>query len=225
MYSAIQKYGWDNIKHEIIESDINYLEEANNREQYWIQYYNSFYNGYNSTLGGDGTLGRHFSDEERERISERVSGKGNPMYGRKGELAPNYGVKFSDEHKNKIRESNLGKKLSEETKQKLHNSALARYKNKEDHPMFGRKHKQESIDNMIKHRRSYKGKDNPNYGKPCASRKRVVCIDKKTQDVINTYDCIANASKDTGCDSSTISKVCLGKQKTTGGYIWRYADE
>ena len=55
---AIDKYGWDNFEHEIIESDIQTLEEANTREQYWISFYHAYVgdaecHGYNATPGGD----------------------------------------------------------------------------------------------------------------------------------------------------------------------------
>ncbi len=51
---AIEKYGWDNFEHEIIEDNILTQEEANEREQYWIEYYGSYgENGYNMTRGGD----------------------------------------------------------------------------------------------------------------------------------------------------------------------------
>ena len=56
-YNAIRKYGWDSFSHEIIEKDIKTIEHANEREIYWIKYYNSFKNGYNGTIGGGGTIG------------------------------------------------------------------------------------------------------------------------------------------------------------------------
>lgn len=52
-WNAIQKHGWENFDHEILESGITSQEEANNREIYWIAFYDTFYNGYNLTLGGD----------------------------------------------------------------------------------------------------------------------------------------------------------------------------
>ena len=60
LYAAIQKYGLENFKIELIEDNID-LEQLNFKEQYWIQYYNSYIgfkysNGYNATLGGDGTI-------------------------------------------------------------------------------------------------------------------------------------------------------------------------
>lgn len=50
---AIRKYGWDNFTHEIIETDIQTLDKAKEREMYWISYFDSYKNGYNSTIGGD----------------------------------------------------------------------------------------------------------------------------------------------------------------------------
>lgn len=54
---AIEKYGWENFEHEIIEDGIMSEEEANKREIYWIKYYNAYAGnpngGYNMTRGGD----------------------------------------------------------------------------------------------------------------------------------------------------------------------------
>lgn len=50
---AMRKYGIENFHIEKIEECQN--QNRFNREKYWIEYYNSFYNGYNSTLGGEGT--------------------------------------------------------------------------------------------------------------------------------------------------------------------------
>lgn len=51
IYKAMRKYGIENFTFEIIEECNEEL--LNQREQYWIAYYDSYYNGYNSTLGGD----------------------------------------------------------------------------------------------------------------------------------------------------------------------------
>lgn len=48
---AIQKYGVDNFSFEIIEECT--LEELNEKEQYWIAYYDTKKNGYNCTDGGN----------------------------------------------------------------------------------------------------------------------------------------------------------------------------
>lgn len=52
LYNAIKKYGIENFSIETIEEVANNL--LNEREEYWIKYYNSYGNtGYNATLGGD----------------------------------------------------------------------------------------------------------------------------------------------------------------------------
>ena len=52
-YRAIQKYGWDNIKHEVLEDNLSY-EDACKKEIYYIQKYNSTNKnfGYNVAVGG-----------------------------------------------------------------------------------------------------------------------------------------------------------------------------
>lgn len=50
---AFRKYGVDNFKFEIIEECNN--EELNQKEIYWIDYFDTFFHGYNQTLGGDTT--------------------------------------------------------------------------------------------------------------------------------------------------------------------------
>lgn len=48
--TAIREYGLDNFNIEIIENCS--IEELDEKERYWIKYYNSYYEGYNRTLGG-----------------------------------------------------------------------------------------------------------------------------------------------------------------------------
>ena len=54
-YNAIQKYGWDNFEHIILEENLT-LTDANLKEQYYIQYYDSINNGYNVATGGIGSV-------------------------------------------------------------------------------------------------------------------------------------------------------------------------
>lgn len=50
LYRAMNKYGVEHFHIELVEETDNPEE----REKYWIEYYGSFKNGYNATLGGDG---------------------------------------------------------------------------------------------------------------------------------------------------------------------------
>lgn len=52
LYSAMKKYGIENFNIEEIETCSS--EKINEREKYWIEYFRSFKNGYNATIGGDG---------------------------------------------------------------------------------------------------------------------------------------------------------------------------
>ena len=63
LYKAMRKYGVEHFFIEIIEEcDENLLNE---REIYWIEYYDSYYNGYNMTLGGQFSSGRPSKYEEK----------------------------------------------------------------------------------------------------------------------------------------------------------------
>ena len=52
LYAAMRKYGIENFIIETVEECSD--EVLNEREIFWIEYYNSFKNGYNATKGGDG---------------------------------------------------------------------------------------------------------------------------------------------------------------------------
>ena len=63
---AIQEYGFENFRYEIIEN-CNSAEELNEREKFWIKELNSkFPNGYNKTDGGEGI--RKFSFKTKKII-------------------------------------------------------------------------------------------------------------------------------------------------------------
>ena len=50
IHKAIFKYGKDNFTLEVVEEVPK--QQLNEREEYWIKYYNSYTDGYNSTKGG-----------------------------------------------------------------------------------------------------------------------------------------------------------------------------
>lgn len=61
LYRAMKKYGIDVFHISLIEETDN----PNEREIYWIEQYNSYYKGYNATVGGEGRP-KDFSAEEVE---------------------------------------------------------------------------------------------------------------------------------------------------------------
>lgn len=94
----------------------------NEREKYWVAFYDSHHNGLNCDDGGGGRTGFKHSEETKERLRQI-----------------NLGKKLSEETKEKCRIANVGntygtrakgKKLSEETKKKLSESVKAYWKKK-----------------------------------------------------------------------------------------------
>lgn len=67
-WRAIEKYGWDNFNHEILEIGSN-QEWANERESYWISYYDSINEelGYNIAYGGNNCMQQLWQNEEYRR--------------------------------------------------------------------------------------------------------------------------------------------------------------
>lgn len=73
VYLAIQKYGWENIEHIIFASNLTELE-ANNMEKILIERLDSYMNGYNETLGGEGKT-KYTLDERKAAIDLWNKGK------------------------------------------------------------------------------------------------------------------------------------------------------
>ena len=58
-----------------------------------------------------------------------------------------------------------------------------------------------------------------------AKRKAVHMIDPKTNNIIQTFISISDASRKMKISSGNIAAVCQGIRPKASGYIWRYADE
>ena len=67
-HNAIRLYGVEDWIHEVVETKLTSLEEANKRELYYIRLYDTFENGYNLTIGGDGGTGRVWTERHREEL-------------------------------------------------------------------------------------------------------------------------------------------------------------
>lgn len=72
---AWDKHGENVFKFYIIEEcDESKLSE---REHFWINKFDTYYNGYNQTLGGEGSLGAVCSEEKRNKLREAHLGEKN----------------------------------------------------------------------------------------------------------------------------------------------------
>lgn len=107
-YRAKQKYGYEDFELEVVERNIP-LEKLDEREVFWIEFYNTFEDGYNATKGGDGgnTYAKRTKEqmeETKRKISEanrgsrngnkgQYIGEKNPMYGKRPHNARKYVLK------------------------------------------------------------------------------------------------------------------------------------
>ena len=201
LLGSIEKYGFEAFE---INKCLDYafsLEELNVKEKVYIQLYDSFENGYNETLGGEGKEGCCHSEETKTKISEANKGK------HKGVNHYMYGKHLSEEHKTKISEAKKGKYLSDETKTKISEA-----KKGENHPMYGKQLSEEHKQKIGEAKKGkYVGENNP-------SAKAVYCYEKN-EIRLTTKEW----SEELCLYISNITKCCKGERKSTGDYHFRYA--
>lgn len=171
-YNAVRKYGLDAFKRVLITTSPS-DEEAYEMETRIISEFRRFgFKLYNLTDGGDGLLNpseetkqkirdgqknrRPLTIEDRIAISKRVSGSGNPMFGRKhsadsisknaasnrvallGEKNPMFGKKHSHASKIKMSAKKKGSKASAATRTKM-----SERRKGENNSFFGKTHSPE----------------------------------------------------------------------------------
>ena len=116
-YSAIQRYGWDNFKHEILFENLT-QEEAEAKEIELIAHYNSTNRacGYNISSGG----GINYPSEEGlQRLRELWTGHIVPDEVRQKISQTQKGKVISPETRAKMSARRKGRKLSWETRLKI----------------------------------------------------------------------------------------------------------
>lgn len=209
-HRAIRKYGVENFTVE----EVMWVE-ANNKKKlkkkldfleiHFIQKFDTYRNGYNSTYGGEGALGTIRSKETRKRLSLIHKGK-----------------KLSEEHRRKLslalkgNQNSLGHKPSEETRKKLSISSSFRRHTSETK-------KKISLSRI--------GEKNPFYGKKMSEEsKRKMLLSKGIYEIIQ-YSLEGNFIKEFPNmevikEEINISKKCLRKHIHNGlpykGFIWKY---
>ena len=194
-YDAIQKYGWKNIKKDVLYSGLS-QEDAYRLEIELISKYRSNDRefGYNKSSGGESSVrGLHWHQSK-----ETIEKKSQKMRGRK--LTQEQRKKLSESLKGHV-SPNKGKHLSEEAKTKISN-ALKKWNAEHESPNKGRKYKKTQEAILATSRGHYKP---------------VVCVETGI-----IYESMMYAGIFTNIDHSSISAVCRGKRKSAGGYHWRY---
>lgn len=235
-WRAIEKYGWSNFKHEIIESELS-LEDALRLEAEYISRYdsNNPERGYNRNSGGFGNIGRIFTEEDRARLSEAKKNPSEETRKRISEAGK--GRRHSDETKLKMSQSRTGhntsfetrKKISkalkncivsEETKAKRAEALRQHYINGGTNTNVGRQRSEETKRKISETKRRLK--QGPSQ-KAIESRKDkgipVRCIE--TGEI---YPTMKSASLALGLSKNRVVEVIRGKYKTAGGYHWELVE-
>lgn len=139
---ALKKYGKNNFKNEII-CWVSDQEEANEKEKYFIELFNSrnISIGYNIVTGGNGGNIISSLPEDRynkfiEKIKINNSGKSNPNYGNRSKISGEKNPSKREEVRRKISESVSGER----------NGMYGKFG--KDNPNFGRKNSEEAIANI-----------------------------------------------------------------------------
>lgn len=223
VYRAIKKYGWENIKHEVLFENLT-KEEAEQKEINLIAHYksNQTQHGYNISGGGNhaGIMaettkeklrqinkGKILSENTKEKIREARSRQIISEETKQKLRAKNLGKKLSEEHKKKISFSNTGKKRSEETKQKLRKANLLENLSPEVLQRRREAQKRKTYRDSAETRKIKSEKMR------CRNGQKILCIELNKE-----FGSINEAGRQLSLRSSSISRVCNGKRKTYNGY-------
>ena len=198
LHRAMNKEGLDNFKFEIIEEIDNSL--LSEREKYWIQFYNSMApNGYNLTLGGEGTCGYSRPQSVEEKEKRKIS---NIKYYQEN---PEAIEKIRERTKALWQNEEYRKKVTESNK-KFYAEHPDMFKGK-NNPMYGKKHTGEALEKIRAH---------------AATRKhRIAQLDKETLEIIVVHDGVKDAEKALGVSHGWISKAAKS-DKVAYGYRWKF---
>jgi len=123
---ALKKYGIQNFEFLVIDNAKS-IEELNEKEKYWIKFYNcKVPRGYNLTDGGEGINGYFLTQDQRERISISHKGKKNPSHSEwmRGENNPSKRLEVREKLSKKLK----GRIISEESNEKRRKAMKGRRK-------------------------------------------------------------------------------------------------
>lgn len=236
-YNAIKKYGWNNIEHIIVHSELT-EQEANSKEKFYIKYYNTIKpNGYNICLGGTINSGYTLSDETRKKISDsrigKYFGKENPFYGRHHTEATKEKLRKTCVHIGKDNGSSipivkvpLDRYEILATYESIHLAEIDMGTSGCIYDCVRHKQKTcrgfrwfyfEEYNNIINNKTVLEKKENKNL-------KKVIKIDKTNNVVIKIYNSINEANKELGLGeyNSGIRLCCTNKRNTSHKYKWKY---
>lgn len=207
-FADIEKYGWDNIQHEILYEGLSHQFAKQVEHNLIVEYKTmSNQNGYNRSPSGDC---KDITDETREKM--RLARMGNKYSlghfhpeERKKKISESLKRHYapSEEHPNGLHGANWGKKFSEESRRKM----------SESKKKYAIEHREELISKLPIRRGGEHG-----------NSRKIIRTDKDGNEVF--FESMADALVEIGLPrgrNQGIVRCCKGVQKEYLGYKWQYA--
>lgn len=243
LYTAFREYGLENFEFSVIEEceKVN----LNEREKYWIKYYDSFNNGYNMTPGGQ-TYG---NNKVSAVYQYSLEGKFLQKYDSVREAAEKYNIPVHNIYSALSRNNIAGKYQWSYVKVDRMDSNFSNripvisftLKGQRVNTYLGMNEAaQLSGDswNTIKkscETHQHSGKYQWRYWAEDPDIKQIPAYQWNPKQAIDqydlngiyitTYESIANAAKNLGLDASNLTTRCKNRQKSYGNYLWVYHNE
>lgn len=199
LYKAMRECGFDNFEPSVLEcgeeDSIRY-----EREKYWISKLNSTNTdiGYNRTIGGLGTIGYKFTEEDRKKISDFL--RTRPV---------------TDKMREAFSKAWKGKHLPLEMRQKISKSRIGKYTGK-DNPFYGKHHSD------ITKQKISEANSKPVIGVPNKGGEEIYfnSLTEASNFILGIHGGIFNTIK------SHIGNSIRGINcKTAYGYTWRFVEK
>jgi group I intron endonuclease len=136
-HNAIRFHGFDNFEYFVIKDNIETEEDLNKLEMFYIKQYETFTDkmkGYNSTAGGEGSVGHKPTKETRELMSKARTGLKRTEEQKRNMSIAQTGREVTEEHRKKISVAHTGRKRSPEH---IKNAAEGAYKKIEQWSLDG----------------------------------------------------------------------------------------
>lgn len=228
IYNAFRKYGIENFNFEIIEQCKE--NELNDKEIYWIDYYNSYYDGYNMNLGGNGLrydydflVKTYLECKSLEKAAKKCGCHWNTI--RNAVIALGEQTRFNNNQERPIKSINPATGDIVKTYVSLSQAAkdinvteanfIRCLKEPYNHSVKGLLwfDIDEEIDiNKIKQTKRVKS----------WAGKKIYQLDKNTEEVINIFNSVSEIAKAFGKkDASPVYKALNGQSKTVYGFKWK----
>lgn len=230
LYRAINLYGAEHFFCELIE-EVK-IDELDDREIYWIAYFNSYKNGYNSTPGGQANKGCYNQELLQLIIDQWEQGKNQREIANYLQVDPtlvsNYINKYTNISKNDIKQRSFKNvfNYSDEELLKFWNQGLGIYQIKKQYGgnTIRKRLLELGVSNdEIENRTKEILKETCRKNQESIPKQKVYQYDLKGN-FIKEYSSIKEASDETLIERSCISHCCLNDRKTAGNFIWTYTN-